>query len=522
MIANRELSMEDYLAISRRRLIVVVIPALLAPLLAFLISFLFTPKYTSYSLLLVKPQVVPTGYVKPIITERVSDRMTTLQQNVLSRGRLQSLVSRLGLTASGKSEDRIIEAIRANVQITEADPNSPPPGSASGSSNSPALRNRAGIEDVTGFYVSFATDNPRDAQQVCAEITSMLLAENLEVRQQAAESTTDFLSRQLEQAKQNLDGLDQKLSEFKKLHLGRLPTDEDNNLKILMGLASQLDANTQALSRAQQDKAFAESVLTQEVAAWKSLQASPNVPTLRQQLLALENQLVELQSRYTEDHPDVVKIENDIAEMKANLKDMSSDPDSEDSTEGLRAKMEPPEILRLREQIHQNEIVMARATHEQKRLQELINSYQDRLSVSPDVEEQYKQLTRDNETAHTIYDNLLTNESAARMQTEMERKQQGEQMKLLDPAILPTSPSFPVRWKFALGGFGAGLCIGLSIAFWLELRDKSIRNEGDVLAALELPMLASVPWLGANENGGDGKGRFRDRFKPLSGEKRSA
>ena len=230
MIANRELGIEDYLAMGRRRLKVVIIPALVAPLLAFLISFALTPKYTSRSLLLVEPQIVPPGYVKPIITERVSDRMTTLQQNVLSRSRLQPLVTRLGLVRAGKSEEQVIEAIRENLRISEADPNAPPPGSSSSaSSNSSALKKRAkpgDPDDVTGFYVSFTTDNPHDAQEVTAEITSLLLAENLEVRREVARSTTDFLSVQLEQAKQNLDELDKKLSEFKKLHFGRLPIDE--------------------------------------------------------------------------------------------------------------------------------------------------------------------------------------------------------------------------------------------------------------------------------------------------------
>jgi uncharacterized protein involved in exopolysaccharide biosynthesis len=303
-----------------------------------------------------------------------------------------------------------------------------------------------------------------------------------------------------------------------------MPIDEDKNLKILAGLTSQLDANTQALSRAQQDKSFAESMLAQELAAWKSLQASPNVPSLKQKLVALEDQLIDLQSRYTEDHPDVVKVENDIAELKANLKETNSAPESskpETAKEDPQDKMEPPQILVLRQQIHQNEVVISRATGEQKRIQELIDSYQARLSLSPEVEEQYKQLTRDNETAHTIYDNLLTNENAAQMQTEMERKQQGERVKLLDPANLPTSPSFPVRWVFAAGGLGAGLCIGLCIALWLELKDKSIRNEGDVVAALELPMLASVPWLGVEEHGKE-TGRFWDRFKQIPVEKRTA
>src|SRR5262249_29205221 len=111
---------------------------------------------------------------------------------------------------------------------------------------------------------------------------------------------------------------------------------------------------------------------------------------------------------------------------------------------------------------------------------------------------------RDNKTAHAIYDDLLAKKSSAEMQTEMERKQQGEQVKLLDPASLPMTPSYPVRWKFAVGGLGAGFVVGFCIAFLQELQDKALRNEGDVRAALELPMLASVPWANSETKAGNG------------------
>jgi capsular polysaccharide biosynthesis protein len=108
------------------------------------------------------------------------------------------------------------------------------------------------------------------------------------------------------------------------------------------------------------------------------------------------------------------------------------------------------------------------------------------------------------------------------MQTEMERKQEGEQLKLLDPASLPHSPSYPVRSMFALYGLGVGLALGLTIALWLEFQDKKIRNEGDVLAALEMPMLGSVPWAGVEGNGRGAKSRFGGRLGPLLEEEKAA
>ena len=288
--------------------------------------------------------------------------------------------------------------------------------------------------------------------------------------------------------------------------MGQLPGDEDNNLKILMGLNSQLDATTQMLNRAQQDKAYAESQLAQQLAVWNSVQSSTNPESLQKQLAQLQSQLITLQARYTDDHPDVVKTKNDIAEVKRKLKEINAAKAQDDDQTQKESVSEPPEIRQLRLQIHQYGDTIAQANRDQKRLQHDIQTYQGRLALSPGIEEQYKQLTRDYDTAQKFYNDLLAKKNQSGMQTEMERAQQGEQMRLLNPANLPDSPSFPNRWLFSGGGLGIGLAIGFGLAMWLELSDKSIRTEQDVLAALNLPMLVSVPWVGARpENRRNGK-----------------
>jgi polysaccharide chain length determinant protein (PEP-CTERM system associated) len=505
MIANRILDLDDYLAMARRRRIVILVPALTALVAGFFISFLFSPRYTSKSLIVVEQQTVPAGYVKPIVTATVRDRIVTLQQQVFSRERLQGLVNRLGFARRGKNVDDVVAEVQSNVSVTEAEPI----GSSAGSPSSAAPRSA----DASAFYLSFTGDDPRNAQQICHELTTMLLTENLKMRQQVAVDTTDFLSHQLEEAKSNLDEQDAKLAAFKGRYLGQLPTDVDNNLKILTGLTSQLDADTQLLNRAQQDKSYAESILAQQLTAWKSSQTFLTSETVEQRLAALQTQLVALEARYTQDHPEVVKMKNDIAALEAKQKEMSASPEQKSDVDNTPGKGEPAEIRQLRQQMHQNEDVIARATSDQKNLQARIDTYQSRLTLSPKVEEEYKQLTRDSETAHKMYDGLLLNKSESQIQTDLERRQQGEQMRLIDDATWPDSASFPVRWKFAAYGLAAGLAFGVGIGMLLEWRDKAIRNESDVLAALELPMLTSIPWIGSaamNEQTG-----FRGRLKAL-------
>lgn len=513
MNGNRQFDVKECIGAVRRRIYPILGLGLLVAALALAASFLLTPRYTSRSLVQVAAQTLPAGYVKPIVTEHLRDRVATLEQRVLTRARLIPLIERLSLARASEVE-RTVDQIRSNVAVTPAEPGSSPSSSASSKKK---LLDR---DDVPGFYIAFTWNNARQAQQVCGEITSMFLDENLKAREQVGQNTTDFLSRQLDQAKRNLDGLDSQLANFKRLHIGRLPTDVENNLKILTGLDSQLNANAQALNRAQQDKSFAESLLAQEVAAYKSTQESPNLPSLREQLITLQNQLVTLESRYTEEHPDVVKTKNDIAEIKHKLSDVKGTQDkakvSEDAPiEDARIKMEPPEILRLRERVHQEDLVIERANAEQTRLKSEIDSYQSRLALSPDVEEQYKKLTRDNETAHGIYAGLLANKAAAEMQTAMEHEQQGEQIKLLEGANLPDTPTFPVRWIFMVGGLVAGLGLGIGAVVAKEVVDRSVRNENDVADLLNLPTLAFVPYATAAAAGGVGDGPWRKWIPPL-------
>jgi polysaccharide chain length determinant protein (PEP-CTERM system associated) len=505
MIENRELTVDDYLAMLRRRVKVILIPALLAPLAGFLISFAFPPKYTSRSLVLVEEQKVPEGYVKPVVTEDISQRIASMEQQVLSRNRLTAMIERLGLAKKGKGVDQVVDEIQQNLLIQPV------------LADITAAQRKKPWEktNMPGFYVSFTAENARDAQQVCSELTSMLLAENLKARSQVAQSTTEFLSRQLEEAKRTLNDQDSKMAAFKRQYMGQLPGDAENNLKILMGLNSQLDANTQTLNRAQQDRSYTESVLSQQLAAWKSSQNATNPQTLEQQLAGLQSQLITLQARYTDDHPDVVKTKKDIAELKRKLNEMSSAAaQTADASTDKEAIAESPEIRQLRVQIHQYDAAIADATREQKRLQNQISLFQGRVALSPAVEEQYKALNRDYDTAQKIYADLLGKKSQSEMQTDMELQQQGEQMRLLNPADLPQAPSFPSRILFAGGGLGGGLVLGLGLALWLELRDKSIRTEQDVIAVLELPMLVSVPWIGAEAAGNNGEASKRGKAEP--------
>ena len=514
MSGNRELQMDDYLAMLRRRLKVILIPALVAPLAGFGISYVLPPKYSSQSTVLVEGQKVPDNYVLPVITADFAQRVQPLSQEVLSPSRLRPVIHSLNLVKP-EDEGKLIGEIQQNMQVEPVITTMS--AAVSASPTAKTKKPSAGSEPVPGFTVNFTDSDAARAQKVCNALTSLIVDENLKSRSEVAQSTTDFLTRQVDDAKRALDDQDGKLAAFKKQYMGQLPTDVDNNMRMLASLNSQLDASTQTLSRAQQDRAYTESMLAQQIAAWKSSLSSTNPQTLEAELTQLQGQLMQLQARYTDDYPDVIKTKADIAEVQKKLKEVNAAAASaSDSTESASAS-EPPEIRQLRLQVHQYQNVIAQATLDQKKLQSAITVYQSRTSMSPTVEEQYKLLTRDNDNAQAFYRDLLAKRSSAGLGTSMENQQEGEQMHIVATAGLPDAPSFPVRPLLAAGGLGAGLAFGALIAIFLEFSDKSIRTERDAAAIMDLPLLISVPWLGEDEdeaaaNGnGNGKRRFWGR-----------
>jgi polysaccharide chain length determinant protein (PEP-CTERM system associated) len=492
MLGHRELSFEDYAVMLRRRLWVIVIPTLIVPILAYVVSLKLPNRYTSRTLVLVENQKVPENYVKPVVSQDLYYRLQTMQEQILSRTRLQPIIERFRLYSGNLAmEEKLAMMRKATLVKPIPSKNNDRPG------------------EMPGFSISFTYDQPRMAQQVCGEITSMFIDENLKARQQSAQGTTQFLQKQLEDSKKKLDEQDARLAKFKAQYLGQLPDQAQTNMNVLMGLRTQLDAVTQALARAQQDKTYTESVLAQQLAAWEATQkegSSASPSALQQQLATLQTQLVSLQSRYTEDYPDVVKTKRDIEQLKRQLQQAESSspkkPANDDKTTSL---LEPPQIQQLRLTVRQYEQTLQEKTREQERLQHDIQVYQGRVQLTPMVEEQYKALTRDYQTALNFYNDLLAKKSQSEMATDLELRQQGEQFRVMDPPNLPVEPSFPNRPLITLGGVGGGLGLGLILAFGLEMMDKSLRNEADVQFYLKLPALVSLPVVGEGTDGDAGK-----------------
>lgn len=474
-MTRRELTATDYIAILRRRWVLILICAVIGPLLGYGVAKMLPPKYTSQALVLIEPPTVSPNIVEPVDTVDLTQRLASLRQQILSRTRLEPIIRKLNLFPEDIDRtpmDQLVEELQKDIEVSPVQP-------MAQTSNS-----------LPGFYVNVTMDKAQTAQAVCNSVTSMFIEESLRLQNQRSAETTDFLSQQLRDAKSDLDAQDAKLAAFKMRYFGSLPDDEQSNLNILGSLSSQMDAVTQAISRAEQDKSFAQTMLNQQMASWKAAQTSEDPQTMQEQLVALQTKLANLLTQYTDSYPDVIRTRADIATMKKRLAAVDATATAAAAPSNL---IEPAQIIQLQAQIKADDQTIKDKTKEQQEVKRNIALYQSRVQSSPVIEQQYKELTRGYQTALDAYNDLLKKRDASEMSQELNQQQEGELFSLLDPANLPDSPSFPKLYKFALGGLAGGLALGVVITFLLEMKDTSMRSERDVEFALRLPVLAMIP-----------------------------
>ncbi len=469
---EKQLDIPQVIAIVKRRFWWILIPALLGPVIGVGVTRALKPVYTSKTFVLIEQPKVPDKFVTQVITGELDARMMTLQEQILSRSRLEPIVTSLGHGSGNTSMDEEVERLRRAIEVKMITPE--------GSGRVPS-----------GFYITAKAQSARSAQQICAQILAMFMEENLKLRQQRAAGTTEFLAGQLRESKRKLDEHDAQLAEFKGKYLGQLPSDEQRNLELLTSTRTRLETLNQEVSQAQQQRIIQESAISQLSAKGSTTPSGVEPSELEKELSSLQSQLASVQARYTSEHPDIVKLKAQIQFLKDQLKAQASAPPVKSFS--AEPAVDTPEMRQLRVALRLTEENIRSKRAEQSTLEEQLRSLQSRLQLSPVVEERYKALTRDYETALQFYNELLGKKTQSEMSTDLERRQEGEQFSVMDAPDLPSKPSFPDPLKFGSSGLVAGLGLGVVLAFLMEKREQFIRTEDDVVQILGLPLLVGLP-----------------------------
>jgi len=489
----------DFWVIAVRRRWVILLPLFLCWLIVWSVSWSIPRTYTSEARILVEQQKVPEQYVVPNVTVSLQDRLQSMTEQILSRTRLQATIDRYHLYAVRRGPASLLpggEAVaqmRKDIKIEEVD-STVHPG------------------QLTAFKIEYSASSPQLAQQINSELTSLFIKEDLKLQQQLSQGTTAFLQSQLTEAKEKLEQQEAKVRAFKAQHFGDLPSQAESNVQILSGLQNQLESTQQALDRARQQRLYLESLLQQYQMAQANLgtegSSSPSLEALTKELMALRLQLADARTRLTEEHPDVVALEEQIAKTEKLKKDLEAEIVAHSETE-KGAKTSDPSIAghvqtgstaaMMQVQSQLKAILLEIENHGEhvKELESQIASYRARLNMTPQTEQELADVSRGYEESKTNYNSLLQKQNQSQLATSLEERQQGQQFRLLDPPSLPYKPSSPDYLLLSLGGLMAGAALGLGLAAFLEITNALVRRQEDLGGLVTAPVLVGIPHLSA-------------------------
>jgi polysaccharide chain length determinant protein (PEP-CTERM system associated) len=507
-------NIENYLKIGLRRKWYIIIPFTLSVILSYGVYKYLPKEYRASTVILVRAQQVPEGYVRPTLTEPVTDRLNTISQEILSRTRLEKIIKEFNLYSDMVNKlhiEEIVDMMRKKIGVT--------------------------VEEGNAFSISFEGRDPQTVMTVTNKLASMFIEENLKSRESRVEGTSQFINRELKAVESTLRKKEDMVRRFKEKNMGQLPQQLEANLRIISQLQEQLKTTSDAL-RAKEDRTILlqnqiEQLMNRQsesergsssttLSARRSLTQGEDIhlePGLEDplvtQLNALKKDLANAESKYTGYHPDVADLRKKIAALSLKMKKQEEERErrlrelrqrqeeiviernlitepstlSDSANEGLIAKYQ--------EQFSDTQSEVRRLKGEIASLKEQIVVYQKRIEDTPKKEQEMVELNRDYDLLRGQFQSLMDKKYQAQMAENLERKQQGEQFTVLDPARLPERPFKPNRNGILAMGALLGFGIGLGLTWFRESMDRSFYEVSDVETYLKLPVVATL--LNLNE-----------------------
>ena len=487
MLPGRSFTAGEIVRIVVRRGWLLALPFAIGLSAAPLISRYVPELYRSETLIMVIPQRVPDSYVKSTVTAKIEDRLPSINSLILSRSRLERTITDFNLYAGPRAQgimEDVVQRMRTDISVQ--------------------------LEGQESFRVSYVSSSPQTAQKVTARLASLYIEENLRDRENLAEETNLFLESQLNDAKERLIEHEKKLEAYRRQFAGQLPSQLESNLQAIQNAQLQLQTISESTNRIRERRLLIERQVADaqilpapavQTAAGGSQQDASVQLTTAQQLGNAQAQLELFKLRYTPDHPDIRTLERTIRDLQARLEEEARRPAEASTGRELapvgRAQQKRLGDLQAELEIIDHQLVANQA--EEARLKQRMADYQARVDVVPTRESELVELTRDYSTLQTAYMSLLTKREDSKIAANLERRQIGEQFRILDPASLPEKPYNQMkRLGIIVSGAITGLVFGLLVAGWLEYRDSSFKREEDVARILSLPVLALVPIMASD------------------------
>jgi polysaccharide biosynthesis transport protein len=434
--------------------------------------------YRATTTILVDPQKIPEKYVSSTVTSDPNARMHTLTQQVLSASRLQEIIDKDNLypeLRKKESREEVLDLMRGKTKIELKQSPEPEQG-------------------LSSFSISYEDNNRMLVALITNQLASSFIDWNLRVRQQQALGTTQFLSSELQQAKEGLEEQESQLQAFKMKHAGATPDELNGNLQALSRLQAETQSNMDAISRLDQERILLTQVKSTEI------QTTPL--TERERLLQekrrLENERWNLKRQFTDTYPDVIAVTEQLKNLDVRLAAMpepaKDSVEMYDSNTRVRLALIDKELERNKQRLAE--------------LKQQIQAYQWKVDSVPVLETQLVELTRNYEASRQNYQSLLDKRFSAGMSEELERQQQAERFTVLDLARTPEKPIRPKRIPIMAGLLIAAFLIPAGTVTGIHFFSGSIQSEAEVkeMLPLKIQVLGTIPPIRSRAD------LFRDRM----------
>jgi uncharacterized protein involved in exopolysaccharide biosynthesis len=527
----------EYLALLRRRRgQIFAVTALLAAV-AFVVAVALPPVYRSTASILIQEQEVPPDLVRSTITSFADERIQVISQQVMTRAVLLQIVDKYGLYEKYRGHattDEILERMRKDINLTTVNADISERGSG------------RRVNATIAFTISYDAPQPERAQQVVNELVSLYLNENVKVRQQSVAETTAFLTQEAERLARQIQAIESKLAEFKRRNVGRMPDSSAVNVQLAERTESELQRVERDMSMLQDRKLSLEAQLAlikhtappvtnavqnrnltpeerlralqaqyvsisavygpdhpdvrrlqREIAALKAETGASGKGDTAEQRKKLEADLAALKERYGDDHPDVQRIQRSIAALEASEVKATTAPRVGDTRPVVDPRQMPdnPAYVLLATQLEGTQRELAHLSSVRDDLRAKQRNYDARLLQIPEVEREYSELTRDYANAQTQYREIKTKQMQAEGAVELEKELKAERFSLGEPANLPQRPLRPNRPAIALVGLVASLGSGLGLALVREAFDSSVKGPLELRRIASVPILTAIPYI---------------------------
>jgi polysaccharide chain length determinant protein (PEP-CTERM system associated) len=469
----------DYLSVLRRRKWWSIAPVVASIAIGILLVRYLPKQYRSSATVAVVAPGVSTNLVGQSAPLDNEERLRAVSQQLLSKETLVRVAheEKIGI---GEPEDAIVGRLRSAVKITVPDPVA--------TTNEPRR--------FDSFIVSYEDATPARAQRITDRLAGVFVDESSKTREQRAEHTSAFIGNELNDSRARLAALEVKLRHAKESHIGQLPEQTQANLQTLAGLRQQMDANATTL-RGEQDRL---SMIERQIEGMRQgasdLVIAPRAGgvvseaslTPESRVLALQRELAAARLSFTEKHPEVVRLTDELATARKEALADHQRPAS-DRVAQLQADPAYRQLAADRETARLRVTELSRADTDIRRQ---IAVYQSRVESAPMVEQQLASVQRDYDLEKQHYADQSAKLHAASIAESVERARSGEQFAVLYPASLPTDPIKPVPLRVMLLAIVGGICLGAVLTLGREYLDRSVHNVRELREELDLPVLGEV------------------------------